>query len=109
MLTEEDYLEEQCDEAHRNLLWDYQTALASVATFLKPDIMRDVLGTLKLSNDRLSAPVENDYKENGTDIDAEMVSLRRMVRGCMALVAHDLGVILHPTDLRLLTTDLRRY
>jgi hypothetical protein len=98
-----DVLARQCDDAHRDLLWDYQMALASVATFLKPNDMRDVLGMLHIADDRLDDLVENGHEER--DIGAELITLHRMVRGCLAVVANDLGVILHPTTQHLVQKD----
>ena len=65
--------------------------------------MRDVLGMLQIADDRLDDLVENGHEER--DIGAELTTLRRMVRGCMAVVANDLGIILHPTDQHLIQKD----
>jgi hypothetical protein len=103
--TKEDFLEAQRNEAHRNLLWDYQMALASVAAFLKPNDMRDALGMLRLLDDHIERLVEDDHEENGINIIDELSSLHRMVRGCLAVVANDLGIILHPTTQHLVQKD----
>ena len=66
-------------------------ALARVTPFLKPDNMNDGLAMLKLTDDRLEDLMENDYKGNSLDIEAELFSLRRMVRGCLPVVAAGLG------------------
>jgi hypothetical protein len=71
--------------------------------FLKPNDMRDALGMLQIADDPLDDLVENGHEER--DIGAELTTLRRMVRGCMAIVANDLGVILHPTTQHLVQKD----
>jgi hypothetical protein len=100
---ESDVLARQCDDAHQALLWHYQMTLASVATFLKPNDMHDVLGMLHIADDRLDDLVENGHEER--DIGDELTTLRRMVRGCLAVVANDLGIILHPTTQHLVQKD----
>jgi hypothetical protein len=54
--------------------------------------MSDVLAMLKLMDDRAEDLAASDHEANSFDIKAEMVALRWMVRGCLLVVAAELGV-----------------
>ena len=54
--------------------------------------MVDVLAMLKLIDDKAEDLAANAIEANDFDIPAEMVAIRRMVRGCLPIVATELGV-----------------
>jgi hypothetical protein len=85
------YVEIRHNLEHQQLVWDYQAALGNAAAFLKPLDMTDVLSMLKLMDERLDDLVVNDHTDNGIDIVAELSALRRMLRGCLPVVAAELG------------------
>ncbi|HVE22832.1 MAG TPA: hypothetical protein VNC39_12730 [Acidocella sp.] len=87
------HLERRLNGGHQRLLWEYQEHIARAASFLKPRDMGDVLAMLKLIDDKAEDLAANDQEE-GFDFKAEMVALRRMVRGCLPIVAAELGVTL---------------
>ena len=86
------HLERRLNDAHQNLLWQYQEPIARAASFLKPRDMGDVLAMLKLMDDKAEDLAANDHEANGFDIKAEMIAMRRMVRGCLPIVAAELGI-----------------
>jgi hypothetical protein len=100
-IPKDDHLQRRLNLAHQRLLWDYQEPIAQAASFLKPRDMGDVLAMLKLMEDRLEDLVENDHEANAFDVDAELSSLRRMVRGCLPVVAAELGAELGKSTRRL--------
>lgn len=98
------HLERRLNEGHQRLLCDCQEPLARAASFLKPRDMGDVFAMLKLIDDKAEDLAVNDHEANGFDIKAEMIALRRMVRGCLPIVAADLGVELGENLQRLCDT-----
>jgi len=90
-IPENAYVEIRHNLAHQELVWDYQTALGKTAALLKPLNMTDALSMLKLMDERLDDLVVNDHTDNGIDIIAELSALRRMLRGCLPVVAAALG------------------
>jgi hypothetical protein len=91
-IPESDGLQKLHNLEHQRHLWAYQEPLAQAASFLKPRDMDDVLAMLKLMDDKAEDLAVNDHEENGFDIKAEMAAMRRMVRGCLPIVAAELGV-----------------
>lgn len=86
------HLQRRLNDGHQRLLWQYQEPIAQAASFLKPRDMGDVLAMLKIMDDRAEDLAANYGEGNDFDIKAEMVTLRRMVRGCLPIVAAELGV-----------------
>ncbi len=100
-MPKEDHLQRRLNDGHQALLWQYQEPIARAASFLKPRDMGDVLAMLKLMDDKAEDLAANDHEANGFDIKAEMIAMRRMVRGCLPIVASELGVELEESLQRL--------
>ena len=90
-IPKDDYRQSRDNMTHQRLLWQYQEPIAQAASFLKPRDMGDVLAMLKLIDDKAEGLTQNDWGE-GFDFKAETAALRRMVRGCLPIVAAELGV-----------------